>query len=268
MKREPMLCVTRTLPPATHLAAARRAIEINPANALQHRAVMRTPTGRSGGRARLAAVIGRRWPVTGVRLTVSFMDGPPAALRARILRHMNAWNRTANVKFVETRRDGQVRIARLDAPENMAGYWSWIGTEILEIERDQPTMNLDSFTMKTEESEFHRVVRHETGHTLGFEHEHMRKALVARIDRAKAYKYFDFTEGWSRKETDQQVLTPLSEKSLMGTAESDPLSIMCYHLPGSIMKDGKPIAGGTDINPRDYAFAASMYPKRVKTQRR
>ncbi len=264
MKKAPILCVPRSLPAAAHPAAARRAIEINPANALQHRAEMRTPSGQLGGRARLAIVIGRRWPVTGVRLTVSFLDGPSAALRARILRHMNAWNRTANVKFVETRRGGDVRIARLDSPEDMAGYWSWVGTEIREVPPDQPTMNLESFTMKTEDSEFHRVVRHETGHTLGFEHEHMRKALVARIDREKAYKYFDRTQGWSRKEVDQQVLTPLREKSIMGTAESDPLSIMCYQLPGSIMKNGKPIPGGTDINPRDYAFAASVYPKRVK----
>jgi hypothetical protein len=47
----------------------------------------------------------------------------------------------------------------------------------------------------------------------------------------------------------------------MGTKEADPLSIMCYQLPGSIMKNGKPIKGGTDINPNDFAFAKSLYPK-------
>ena len=47
----------------------------------------------------------------------------------------------------------------------------------------------------------------------------------------------------------------------MGTSESDPLSIMCYQLPGKIMKDGKEVPGGADINPRDHAFAASLYPK-------
>jgi hypothetical protein len=47
----------------------------------------------------------------------------------------------------------------------------------------------------------------------------------------------------------------------MGTTESDSLSIMCYQLPGSIMKDRKEVAGGLDINPRDAAFAASLYPK-------
>ena len=34
------------------------------------------------------------------------------------------------------------------------------------------------------------MVRHEAGHTLGFPHEHMRKALVAMIDERKAIEYF------------------------------------------------------------------------------
>jgi hypothetical protein len=38
---------------------------------------------------------------------------------------------------------------------------------------------------------------------------------------------------------------------------------MCYQIPGSITKDGKPIPGGKDINPKDFAFARSIYPKRI-----
>jgi CHAT domain-containing protein len=59
------------------------------------------------------------------------------------------------------------------------------------------------------------------------------------------------------------VLTPRSTRATRGTTESDPLSIMCYHLPGKIMKDGKAVTGGADINPRDFAFAASLYSKRT-----
>ncbi|MBV8095146.1 MAG: hypothetical protein JO110_18340, partial [Acetobacteraceae bacterium] len=101
-----------------------------------------------------------------------------------ILQHMNAWNTTANVLFVETLGQAQVRIARQDGPNG--GFWSFLGTDILSIEADQPTMNLEGFTMDTPESEFHRVVRHETGHTMGFPHEHMRQELVDKIDPEKA----------------------------------------------------------------------------------
>ena len=68
-------------------------------------------------------------------------------------------------------------------------------------------MNLQGFTMNTRESEYHRVVRHETGHTLGFPHEHMRRELVARIDPQRAYAYFLATQGWDRAMVDAQVLT-------------------------------------------------------------
>ncbi|HKU75989.1 MAG TPA: CHAT domain-containing protein [Pyrinomonadaceae bacterium] len=264
-----ILCRPRSLPVEKLVDAERRAIEVNPENALEHRLVTRTPTGRRGGLRRIAVVIARKWPATGVRLSVSFMDNPSTALRARILKHMNAWGEHANVLFSETAGVGQVRIARFDKPDDVAGYWSWLGTEILEIDENEPTLNLDSFTMNTAESEFIRVVRHEAGHTLGFDHEHMRSDIVSRIDRKKAIAFYDEDQGWSKEEVEQQVLTPLAKKSIMGTKESDPLSIMCYDLPGKIMKDGKPVIGGTDINPNDFAFAKSLYPKpeRPRTER-
>src|SRR5262249_17979713 len=176
-------------------------------------------------------------------------------LRARILSHMNAWSRTAGVSFVETQRDGQVRISR-----SAGGYWSYLGVDILLIPRNRQTMNLQGFTMATPESEYKRVIRHEPGHTLGFPHEHMRKALVDRIDPQKAYDYFWRTQHWDRQTVDQQVLTPLDERTLMSTPP-DQTSIMCYQLPGSITRDGRPIVGGTDINTTDAAFAAKIYPK-------
>jgi hypothetical protein len=263
----PVVCRPKSLTKAQSALAMQRALELNPANASHRRMVARTPIGRAGGPARLTLAIGHRWHVTGVRLSVQFLDSPPADLRKRILLHMNAWSKTANIHFAETRGVGQVRIARLDRPDSVSGYWSYVGTEILGIDEDEPTLNLDGFTMKVSEAEFRRVVRHETGHTLGFEHEHMRAELVKKIDRRKAFAFFDRDQGWTRQEVEEQVLTPLAEGSMMGTSEADPLSIMCYQIPGEITKDGKPIPGGRDINPKDFAFAAAIYPKRVRTAR-
>jgi hypothetical protein len=208
---------------------------------------------------RIAVVTTKYWGVQGVRLTVSFLDNPPSDLRKRIVQHMNAWSKTGNVTFVETKGSAQVRIAR-EGGEN-GGYWSYIGTDILHIPKQQQTMNLEAFTMNTRESEFHRVVRHETGHTLGFPHEHMRKALVDKLDVQKTIAYFEETQGWSEDEVRAQVLTPIEESTLLGTTP-DPRSIMCYQIPGNITVDGKPIIGGTDIDASDYKFAASIYPKK------
>jgi hypothetical protein len=264
----PKTCTPKQLTRAQLDHAISRAIELNPSNAQRSRIVARTPTGRRGGPARLTLNLGFRWPVTGTRLTVRFLDRPPTDLRKRILLHMNAWGKTANVQFVMTSGDAHVRISRLDHPDDMAGYWSYVGTQILGIrDQDEPTLNLEGFTMQMPESEFKRVVRHEAGHTLGFEHEHMRKELVKRIDRKKAIRFYDIDQGWTRQETEEQVLTPLAVRSIMGTREADPTSIMCYQVPGEITKNGKPIVGGKDINKRDYAFAASVYPKKVARPR-
>jgi len=216
--------------------------------------------GVAADRARLSVSLPRRWPAGGVRLTVGFLDNAPADLRARIVSHMNAWAKTANVTFVETGGQAQVRVARIDQGEE-SGYWSYLGTDILHIAKDAPTMNLEGFTMATSEDEFKRVVRHETGHTLGFPHEHMRRELVELIDREKAFDYFWRTQRWTRDEVEQQVLTPIEDGSLLGTPRADSNSIMCYEIPGKITKSGDPIAGGVDIDDLDYEFAASVYPR-------
>lgn len=261
---EIIVCRTMPLTAAQADTALRRSIEINPTNADGHRIVARSEIGRRGGPRRLTVAINHKWPADGVRLSVQFLDNPEPELRRRILTHMNAWSKTANVSFAETRETGQVRIARLDHPAEVAGYWSYIGTQILGIDKDQPTLNLEGFTMNTSEAEFKRVVRHETGHTLGFEHEHMRRELVAKIDRRKAVAYFDRTQGWTEQETLDQVLTPLSKKSTLGTTEADALSIMCYQIPGAITKNGKAIAGGRDITKKDFQFAGKLYPLSAK----
>jgi hypothetical protein len=259
-----LVCRPRRLTEAQQARATRRSVEVNPANAAEHATFAPVPGARRGGPRRLALVVGRRWPKGGVRLSVQFLDAPPAALRKKILAHMNAWSERADVAFAETRGVGEVRIARLDGPPEDAGYWSYVGTEILGIEDDAPTMNLEGFTLRTPEAEFRRVVRHEAGHTLGFEHEHMREALVRRIDVRKAIAYFRREFGWSAGETRAQVLTPLAKASILGTTEADPDSIMCYQVPASITRDGEAIPGGDDINPRDHAFAARVYPRAAK----
>jgi Astacin (Peptidase family M12A) len=250
-------CTIKVLPPDQWVSSAARAVELNPSNAPAAHMLMQALPGTVIPPEHLALLTAKYWGRAGVRLTVGFLDNPPADLRARILSHMNAWNATANVQFVETASNPQVRIARTAGQ----GYWSYLGTDILSIPANQQTMNLDSFSMTTAESEFHRVIRHETGHTLGFPHEHTRSEIVNGIDSEKAIAYFMATQGWSRAQVIAQVLTPLDNSALIATAHADPVSIMCYWLPASIMKNGVAVTGGSDIDPTDAQFAASVYPK-------
>jgi hypothetical protein len=250
-------CTLRSLPSRLVTKAAETAVKINPVNAP---AIGYGPAAALAADVvldpqRIAILTSKYWGSTPRRLTVSFMEATPSDLRARIVSHLNAWSRTASIQFVETGGTGAVRISR-----GPGGYWSYLGTDILHIPQNRPTMNLQGFTMGVSEGEFRRVVRHEAGHTLGFLHEHMRRELVARIDPMKAYAYFLRTQGWNRQMVDQQVLTPLDQQTILGTPP-DQTSIMCYQLPGSITRDGRPILGGNDINATDAAFAGQIYPR-------
>jgi len=259
MKRDPIACTLKSLPRGKFVEAAQRARAINPVNHPPVERMRGIVRGFSPTPMRIAVLTTKYWGPTGTNLTVGFLDTPPTDLRKRILMHMNAWGKTANVSFTESRSEPQVRIARQGGRNG--GYWSYLGTDILTISAGKATMNLEGFTMHTRDSEFFRVVRHETGHTLGCPHEHMRRQLVDKIDRRKAIKFFGLTQGWSPEEVKQQVLTPLEEQSLLGTTVADETSIMCYDIPGSITKNGKPILGGDDINEMDAEFIGMLYPK-------
>jgi hypothetical protein len=260
-KRE-IVCMPKMLPQRLLVKAAATAVKINPVNApvLGPLAALGPGFSEVMEPLHLAVLTSKYWGPTPRRLTVSFMESTPPDLRARIISHMNAWAKATCIQFVETQGTGQIRIFR-----GPGGYWSYLGTDILLIPQNRPTMNLEGFTMKTPESEYKRVVRHQTGHTLGFPHEHMGRELIQRIDPAKAYEHFRRTQGWDPRTVDQQVLTPLDQQSIMGTA-ADQTSIMCYELPETITRNGLPIRGGTDISQMDYAFASRLYPKPGREQ--
>ncbi|KAL2670164.1 hypothetical protein Neosp_015045 [[Neocosmospora] mangrovei] len=257
-------CTVKFLPRSEWGQAATTAISGNPANAPVVEILPRGTTGETDNVVNVALdlrtlLTTRYWGSSGPRLSVGFLDNPPVELRDRILSHMNAWGKYAKVQFIPTVPNyaGDVRIAR----KAKDGHWSYLGTDIIRVPMDKPTINLDSFTMDTPDSEFYRVVRHLTGHTLGFPHERMTSAVLGRVDREKAIAYFMAAQGLTRDEVIALILTPQDKSALITANAPDPTSIMSYSLPAAIMKDRVAVLGGNDINATDGQFADSIYQK-------
>ena len=109
---ETPVCAIKVLPKELWIGAASSAAGINPANAPALQALRAIAPTADIAPEHLALMTSKYWGSGGVRLTVGFLDNPPADLRARLLSHMNSWAQWANVQFVETATDPQVRIAR------------------------------------------------------------------------------------------------------------------------------------------------------------
>lgn len=260
-------CVAAALPPDRAIVAAASAVEINPANAPPaeafRRAIAASVYALVGPSSlppltpgHLAAATKRYWGPKGAKLTYGFDEPTSVEMRNKIGKYANLWSKTGNVEFVWSASSPQIRITFAGD-----GYWSYLGTDILQIPAGQPTMCLQGFTVRTPDAEWERVVPHEFGHTLGFVHEHLREELIRRLSREKTIAYMKRRYGWDSATTIAQVLTPVTEQSLMGTPTADQESVMCYTLPGECTVDGRPIIGGKAIDSIDENFIARIYPK-------
>jgi len=248
-------CVLVALPTEKdRVESAARAVEINPQNA---------PSmafwGLIGGvlpPGQLAVLTGKKWGAK-VDLGVSFMDTTDTTLINRILSHANVWGEDGNIRFRHSQSGGEIRVAR-----QASGYWSYLGIDALSIPSNQPTLNLQSFSMATPESEYRRVVRHEFGHALGFPHEHQRSEIIGLLDFNKTAAEFRRLYGWSAATVREQIFEPLSPGEIQAN-DPDAMSIMCYQFSGNCTKSGQPIPGGLDLDPADRKFVAVVYPKDV-----
>src|SRR5262245_48045737 len=118
---EIIVCTPKALPHDQWESAAATAIAVNPLNRAPVERLALAMPGFQPTKAHISVLTTKYWRTAGVRLTVWFLDSPPPDLRKRILAHLNAWSKKANVEFVQVKSDPQVRIARTPG----AGHWSY-----------------------------------------------------------------------------------------------------------------------------------------------
>jgi hypothetical protein len=107
------------------------------------------------------------------------------------------------------------------------GAWSYIGTDTLEGEKSQPTMNFGWFDVPT--------VLHEFCHALGMVHEHSNPNGKP-INWAVCHvaKFASESQGWNAKDIKENIVEKY-KADLINGSEFDPRSIMLYFYPGNVL---------------------------------
>jgi hypothetical protein len=191
-------------------------------------------------------------------LTVSFIGGSKA-VKDRVIRHAQRWSDFANIHFdfKHRQRVADIRISF----RKKDGSWSEVGTDILSVDKADPTMNFGWLTPTLDDESFGQVVLHEFGHTLACIHEHSRPDAGIPWDKPKVYKYYKDVDGWAEEEVDNQVFYKY-DKDLIRSSDFDKKSIMMYAVPEELTKGRYSIPFNSDLSPQDKKFIARLYPKR------
>lgn len=203
------------------------------------------------GNGRAGAIIDfRKLWINGSTLRVRFLEGS-AQQQAAAKEQAKWWSDHANLNFDFTDdADAEIRIS-FDEDD---GAWSYIGTDALDIPRNEATMNLGFLDGGT--------AAHEFGHAIGLHHEHQNPdGGIVWNERVVIDALSRPPNRWTEQETRHNVLNKYSADQVRGT-EFDPDSIMLYFFPDSWVLNGNGTKDNEVLSAQDKAFIASeqAYP--------
>jgi hypothetical protein len=200
-------------------------------------------------------------------ILLQFQDGTDEEHKM-VLRVANEWGESANLRFVSAAPRGEsaaetVSVSiRRDVKE---GHYTTF----------DETRRATSVSLGLSDEDFssgyaHRVILHEFGHVLGFQHDLCRPADEVRYNESALIQYCKDTQGWDETTTRSQILTPLPHRfrfspSLARFNDFDRDSIMTYDLPAGVMADGVALPVNDKLSKRDKELAAYFYPYREST---
>ena len=250
-KRDIRMCIDRR--PSQDDAPAAEAA------ALEERAdnMRLVPMGRGGhGRPRMAIIVATEWK-PGSTLHVRFLDGDPV-VKKKVEMVAHGWEDHANLRFAfGDRSDAQIRISFKEE-----GSWSYLGKDATQIAASKPTMNYGWLTPDSEDDEYSRVVLHEFGHALGAIHEHQAPGVTIPWDKDAVYAYYAL-QGWSKEDTDQNVLIPYSPEGLQFSM-FDRKSIMLYAVDNRLTTGDWEVGWNRTLSDLDKSFIRGRYPAHEK----
>lgn len=223
------------------------------------------------GAARLVLNNLNRWN-TGT-LTVSFKGGN-AELHRRIAEVAVEWSKYGNIQFDfgNTSPAGPYRqwtpndSSHIRIGFDQPGYYSMIGTQSMDgslMAAGEVSMNFQNFDLGLPFN-WQRVVLHEFGHALGFEHEHQSPESSCDFRWDYIYQYYADTEGWTQATTDANMQRLINDHGQFTATPYDTNSIMHYWFPADFFISGRRsscyVEEASELSDSDKMLMAQVYP--------
>lgn len=190
----------------------------------------------------------------GKTLRVRFMDGTKTQ-QDKAWRRFGDVDALVNLTFLRSLDySAEIRVSF-----RQSGHWSYLGTDCATISRSKPTMNLQLPSWSSAD-EYQRVATHEMLHAIGFSHEMQHPQTVIDWNVPVVLDYYRRTQGWSERQTRQQVLTREEARDFWGSAW-DAKSIMAYPTPRAhLMSDTFVVPWNVKMSLNDKATIPLAYP--------
>ena len=216
-------------------------------------------------------------------LNACFYDSAsvPASVRQQVVRAAVEWEKFAYLHFDFGADSANPQLCRNDQLYDVTialrsdGSWSAIGAQSARM--TWPSMNLDVFTDTGHTTtkppvEFNRIVLHEFGHAIGFEHEFQSPSgnCAAHLNWNKVTQLLGQHFGWSAKMVQDNLGSMDTSYDAMGDEmQSTPFdrdSVMLYALPAEAFTDGEKDTCfipklNAELSATDKRIAGELYPK-------